>query len=146
MDEGEDDLHPDVEPSKGTLDTIDTVETGDTVVEVPLDQTLVPTIDGDVLDELIEILSNSSDDFLDSHVDEEKLPGITYRDILEKMKQLKQEIIDEEKKTFLESVMVDWAMHNDPDKVDKKMLSKIHETATLLNELLHPRLEKGENL
>nr|CAI5837582.1 unnamed protein product [Callosobruchus analis] len=100
----------------------------------------------DLLSRLIRILENCSDDFLDSLVNDEKLPGVKYKDILKKIKLLKEgEPPGIEKKPYLEEVLIDWALKNNPDQVDDNMLKTIHDTAALLNDLLFagvmPKLE-----
>ncbi|VEN47457.1 unnamed protein product [Callosobruchus maculatus] len=103
-------------------------------------------LDDDLLARLIKILENCSEDFLDSLVNDEKLPGVKYKDILKKIRLLKEgEPPGIEKKPYLEEVLIDWALKNNPDQVDDKILKTIHDTAALLNDLLFdgvmPKLE-----
>ncbi|CAH1986307.1 unnamed protein product [Acanthoscelides obtectus] len=94
-------------------------------------------LDDDLLSKLIRILENCSDEFLDSLVNDEKLPGVKYKDILKKIKILKEgEPPGIEKKPYLEEVLIEWALQNNPDQVDDNMLKTIHDTAALLNDLL----------
>lgn len=47
---------------------------------------MLNNLDGDVLDKLITILGNCSDDFLDGEIDADKMPDVRYRDVLDKLK------------------------------------------------------------
>ena len=50
-------------------------------------------LDGDILGKLIRILSNCSDDFLDSEIDFDKMPGVKYIDVLNKLKGIRQFLV-----------------------------------------------------
>ncbi|XP_023024149.2 uncharacterized protein [Leptinotarsa decemlineata] len=92
-----------------------------------------------ILDQLIELYENSPEDFLMSEV--EAMPGITHMDILNKLRELKGELIDKgPKRSSLEEAMIQWAREVDPDKVDEKMLNAIHEYACALSQKLKPLL------
>lgn len=47
---------------------------------------MLTDLDGDALDKLIQILSNCSDDFLDSLIDDNQMPDVRYRDVLDRLK------------------------------------------------------------
>lgn len=114
---------------------------------------MLTDLDGDALDKLIQILSNCSDDFLDSLIDDNQMPDVRYRDVLDRLKgnttkqvpvffltefyiELKENLSGAGGKPFLEQIMIDWATRNDPDQVDDTILQKIHEVAGLLGELV----------
>ncbi|KAL1497260.1 hypothetical protein ABEB36_008254 [Hypothenemus hampei] len=91
----------------------------------------------DSLQLLIQILANSPDDFLDSYIDVEKMPDVTYRDVLLRLKELRDDLIESEgEKPFLEELIIKWAMQNDPENVDEKILQKIHEVSTFLGDFI----------
>jgi hypothetical protein len=93
-------------------------------------------LDEDILEKLIQILSESPEDFLQEEIDAENLPGVTYGDILNKLREIRDGNLLEAKrdKIFLEDKMIEWAKNNDPERVDDKVLDKIHETSTILAE------------
>ncbi|RZC34982.1 uncharacterized protein BDFB_001383 [Asbolus verrucosus] len=92
--------------------------------------------DEDILDKLIQILSVSPSEFLEEEIDPENMPGVTYADILVKLKEIRDDNLLEiqRHKLFLEEKMIEWAKNNDPERVDDKILDKIHETSTILSE------------
>ncbi|XP_060522648.1 uncharacterized protein LOC132699779 [Cylas formicarius] len=89
-------------------------------------------LDEELLAKLVQILAQGPEDFLDSEVDAGKMPGLRYRDILAKLEELR--LGGEVPKTFLEEVVMEWALKNDPDKVDQKMMDKIREVSAILND------------
>lgn len=89
----------------------------------------------DLLKKLIKILSHSPDKFLDSNIHTERITGITYRDILAVLIQLNDEFDRrEDGGSSMEQILVLWAMMNDPQDVDEKLLKKIKEVAFFLEE------------
>ncbi|EFA09045.1 hypothetical protein TcasGA2_TC006758 [Tribolium castaneum] len=94
-------------------------------------------LDEDTLAKLIQILSQSPEDILSAEIDPENLPSVTYADILEKLKEIRDGNLLEKarKKLDLEEKMIEWARRNDPDQVDDMILDKIHETSGILGEL-----------
>ena len=93
-------------------------------------------LDEDILEKLIQILSESPEDFLKEGIDTVNMPGVAYSDILEKLKEIRDGNLLEvrRERLQLEEKMIEWAKINDPDRVDDKILDKIHETSTILNE------------
>ncbi|KAG5880749.1 hypothetical protein JTB14_030574 [Gonioctena quinquepunctata] len=97
----------------------------------------------DILDELIEMYEKSPEDFLMSEVD--KMPGVTHMDILNKLRELKGDLVDKiPKRSSLEDAMLDWARDVAPDKVDDKVIKAIHEFANALGDKLRPLREKED--
>ncbi|XP_050303491.1 uncharacterized protein LOC126741176 isoform X2 [Anthonomus grandis grandis] len=94
-------------------------------------------LDQDLLEKLIKILSNCPEEFLEGHIDDEKTPGVKYIDVLNKLKELRDELTTEgPRKPFLEQIMLDWAIRNEPDKVDDPMVEKIRQVACMLGDWL----------
>lgn len=91
----------------------------------------------DYLKRLIEILTESSKEFLEGDVDPNRLPGLSYKAVLSRLIQLKTEW--DENRTdmlFMEDLMINWAKTNDPEEVDDKLFKKIRATAPVLEEWL----------
>lgn len=86
----------------------------------------------DQLERLIQILSNCSEDFLDRLIHPENLPGVTYRDVLNNLIELKKQLASKTEQSFLEELILAWALQNDPNKVDSKIHLKIKEIARIV--------------
>lgn len=128
-----------VEPSSDEKGETD-FELGEEYGEAGLEDFLAD-LNGDQLEKLIKILSNCSDDFLETSIDPDNLPEVTYKDILEKLIELKEKLNQQPGQSFLEQLMIDWAMKNEPDKVDAKLLQKIKEAAAIIEESLMKQKE-----
>lgn len=119
-------------------------EQGEEYGEVDLEDYLGDLTE-DQLKKLIKILSNSSEEFLDRLIDPTNLPDVTYRDILYRLKELKQEFDKQPGQSLLEQLMVAWAMQNDPNEVDSSLLKNIKETAVFIEQSFKNR-KPGNNL
>lgn len=110
-------------------------EDGECVTDTCTEAMLDKLDEDDLLNQLIRILTNCSDDFLDSKIEGNNLPGVCYRDITDVLIDLQYETGKEEGGyNFMEQLLLAWAIKNDPDKVDDKMHHKIKETAHFLGE------------
>lgn len=91
-------------------------------------------LDEDTLAKLIQILSQTPEDVLVTEIDGRNLPGVSYADVLEKLKEIRDGNLLEKQKIDLEERMIEWARRNEPDQIDDLLLDKIHETSAILAE------------
>ncbi|XP_048519532.1 uncharacterized protein LOC109536729 isoform X2 [Dendroctonus ponderosae] len=106
---------------------------GEAEGEYELDE-ILNGLDRDVLDKLIRILGDCSDEFLDGYIDEGQMSSVTYRDVLDRLKELRDGLSPDGEKPFLEKIMIDWAIRNHPDDVNDEILQKIHEVAGIIGD------------
>uniref|UniRef100_A0AAR5PC36 Uncharacterized protein n=1 Tax=Dendroctonus ponderosae TaxID=77166 RepID=A0AAR5PC36_DENPD len=106
---------------------------GEAEGEYELDE-ILNGLDRDVLDKLIRILGDCSDEFLDGYIDEGQMSSVTYRDVLDRLKELRDGLSSDGEKPFLEKIMIDWAIRNHPDDVNDEILQKIHEVAGIIGD------------
>lgn len=95
-------------------------------------------LDDNSLEILIQILSSSTPEALQKPFNEETVPGITYGEILDKLKLIRQEppADTDLKHDLLADTILKWAKENDEQKVTPPIEDKIHETANILADWL----------
>uniref|UniRef100_A0A1Y1N862 Uncharacterized protein n=1 Tax=Photinus pyralis TaxID=7054 RepID=A0A1Y1N862_PHOPY len=88
--------------------------------------------------ELLSILENSGVDF-NEPIDQANLPGVTYRDVYEKIESLHNEEKREQKRAkqeVVENAIIEWAKASEPEKVGDRMIKKIRSKADVISECL----------
>lgn len=72
---------------------------------------------------------------MDSYFDEEKAPGVSYRDLLDKITQIRS-VIESIRpgKLFMDKLVLDWVNSLDPVQINLEMVKKIREAAIILDE------------
>lgn len=96
-------------------------------------------IDQDALATLIKILENSDSETLAKEVDPETFPGVTYDEVLQKLKEIQKGMVRKtasERAAVLDKVITNWAETNDPEKVDEKVRKKIDSASKIICDLL----------
>lgn len=95
-------------------------------------------LDEELLRKLIAILESGDPDLLDTMIDPVALPGVTYGDVLRKLKdfQYSGEPIRSERGERLDAAMADWATMNDSERFDQKLRDLVKFLAGILAHLL----------
>lgn len=83
------------------------------------------------------ILSRSSDEFMIRQIDEQSVPGVTYKDLLDQLIQLKVELevfFDNQEISVIEQVLTSWINYVAPGKLTPALVTTIREVAIVLDE------------
>lgn len=101
----------------------------------------------DQLKKLVDIVSQSPADLLKREIDRYRLPGITHNAVLNRLVRLKSEWNQGRGfKSFMETVLIEWATNNNAEEVDESLLNKIRASYVVLEECLrHKSLREGKH-
>lgn len=87
--------------------------------------------------ERLRKLLSEHEELFNNEADAEKLPGIFYKTIIERLSKLAEEWdLNKQTNSFIEDILVAWARENDPSQVDATMMIVIRLSSPILEEWL----------